>query len=91
MMRRPYFVDYCLCDLPARILLNVRVHINHKLRIGEETMLILPANLITGILSLMSMVNVETVFWVGTICTVLPYSILIRILRRYYHTTQEGR
>ena len=54
-------------------------------------MLLLPANLITGILSLMSMVNVETVFWVGTICTVLPYSILIRILRRHYHTTQEGR
>ena len=91
MMRRPYFVDYCLCDLPARILLNVRVHINHKLRIGEEAVLLLPTYLITSILSLMSMVNVETVFWVGTICTVLPYSILIRILRRHYHTTQEGR
>ena len=90
-MRRPYFVDYCLCDLPARILLNVRVHINHKLRIGEEAVLLLPTYLITSILSLMSMVNVETVFWVGTICTVLPYSILIRILRRHYHTTQEGR
>ena len=90
-MRRPYLVDYCLCDLPARILLNVRVHINHKLRIGEEAVLLLPTYLITSILSLMSMVNVETVFWVGTICTVLPYSILIRILRRHYHTTQEGR
>lgn len=90
-MRRPYFVDYCLCDLPARILLNVRVHINHKLRIGEEAVLLLPTYLITSILSLVSVVNVETVFWVGTICTVLPYSILIRILRRHYHTTQEGR
>jgi len=91
MMRRPYFVDYCLCDLPARILLNVRVHINHKLRIGEEAVLLLPTYLITSILSLVSVVNVEAVFWVGTICTVLPYSILIRILRRHYHTTQEGR
>ena len=90
-MRRPYFVDYCLCDLPARILLNVRVHINHKLRIGEEVVLLLPTYLITSILSLVSVVNVEAVFLIRTICTVLPYSILIRILRRHYHTTQEGR
>ena len=57
--------------------MKIWVIIKDGLRIGEESVLLLPAYLITSILSLMGVVYIETVIRVRTVCTMEPNTVFI--------------